>query len=223
MLKQYLFFLFLLISIISYSQQIDNDSISEYIRIEGDTIVKGSIGLSEVLLLPKRPFNNSQEIRKYLILKRKTLKVYPYAVMASKRLNSLNERLHIIKTKRERRRYTKMVQKFLEEELTPKLSKLTKSEGQILIKLIHRQTGVNTYDLVKRLRNGVKAFFLNATAKFFDLNLKKEFQPKIDLDDYYIEDIIQRSLRDNLIEYNKPEKNYDLFKLKSIWDKKNQL
>ena len=220
--KKFLLLIFCVSNFI-FSQNHDSNLDNEYIRIKGDTIVKGSIGLSEELLLPKRPFNNSQEIRKYLILKRKTLKVYPYAVMASKRLNSLNERLHIIKTKRERRRYTKMVQKFLEEELTPKLSKLTKSEGQILIKLIHRQTGVNTYDLVKRLRNGVKAFFLNATAKFFDLNLKKEFQPKIDLDDYYIEDIIQRSLRDNLIEYNKPEKNYDLFKLKSIWDKKNQL
>lgn len=221
MFKQYLFFLFFFNVLISLSQQIDNDTISDYIRIEGDTIVKGSIGLNEVLLLPKRPFNNSQEIRKYLILKRKTLKVYPYSVMASKRLKSLNSRLLIIKTQRERRRYTKMVQKFLEDELTPELSKLTKSEGQILIKLIYRQTGVTTYNLVKNLRNGIKAFLYNTTARFFDLNLKTEFQPEIVLDDYYIEDIIQRSVRDNLIEYNRPEKIYDLFKLKSVWDKLN--
>ena len=221
MFKQYLFFLFFFNVLISLSQQIDNDTISDYIRIEGDTIVKGSIGLNEVLLLPKRPFNNSQEIRKYLILKRKTLKVYPYSVMASKRLKSLNSRLLIIKTKRERRRYTKMVQKFLEDDLTPELSKLTKSEGQILIKLIYRQTGVTTYNLVKNLRNGIKAFLYNTTARFFDLNLKTEFQPEIVLDDYYIEDIIQRSVRDNLIEYNRPEKIYDLFKLKSVWDKLN--
>ena len=221
MFKQYLFFLFFFNVLISLSQQIDNDTISDYIRIEGDTIVKGSIGLNEVLLLPKRPFNNSQEIRKYLILKRKTLKVYPYSVMASKRLKSLNSRLLIIKTKRERRRYTKMVQKFLEDELTPELSKLTKSEGQILIKLIYRQTGITTYNLVKNLRNGIKAFLYNTTARFFDLNLKTKFQPEIVLDDYYIEDIIQRSVRDNLIEYNRPEKIYDLFKLKSVWDKLN--
>ena len=219
MFKQYLFFLFLFSTLISSSQQIDDDDATDYIRIEGDTIVKGSIGLNEVFLLPKRPFNNSQEIRKYLILKRKTLKVYPYSVMASKRLKSLNSRLLIIKTKRERRRYTKMVQKFLEDELTPELSKLTKSEGQILIKLIYRQTGVTTYNLVKNLRNGIKAFLYNTTARFFDLNLKTEFQPEIVLDDYYIEDIIQRSVRDNLIEYNRPEKIYDLFKLKSVWDK----
>ena len=196
MFKQYLFFLFLFSTLISSSQQIDDDTATDYIRIEGDTIVKGSIGLNEVLLLPRRPFKNSEEIRKYLILKRKTIKVYPYSVMASRRLKSLNNRLLVIKTKRERRRYTRMVQKFLEDELTPELSKLTKSEGQILIKLIYRQTGITTYNLVKNLRNGVKAFLYNTTARFFDLNLKTEFNPEIILEDYYIEDIIQRSVRD---------------------------
>lgn len=219
MLKQYLFFLFLFSTLISSSQQIDNDTATDYIRIEGDTIVRGSIALNEVLLLPRRPFKNSEQIRKYLILKRKTIKVYPYSVMASKRLKSLNDRLLIIKTKRERRRYTKMVQKFLEDELTPELSKLTKSEGQILIKLIYRQTGITTYNIVKNLRNGVKAFLYNTTARFFNLNLKTEFNPEIILEDYYIEDIIQRSVRDNLIEYNEPKNKYDLFKLKTLWDK----
>ena len=221
MFKQYLFFLFLFSTLISSSQQIYDDTATDYIRIEGDTIVKGSIGLNEVLLLPRRPFKNSEQIRKYLVLKRKTIKVYPYSVMASKRLKSLNNRLLIIKTKRERRRYTRMVQKFLEDELTPELSKLTKSEGQILIKLIYRQTGITTYNLVKNLRNGVKAFLYNTTARFFDLNLKTEFNPEIILDDYYIEDIIQRSVRDNLIEYNEPKNKYDLFKLKTLWDKQN--
>lgn len=221
MFKQYLFFLFLFSTLISSSQQIDDDNPTDYIRIEGDTIVKGSIGLNEVLLLPRRPFKNSEQIRKYLILKRKTIKVYPYSVMASRRLKSLNDRLLVIKTKRERRRYTRMVQKFLEDELTPELSKLTKSEGQILIKLIYRQTGITTYNLVKNLRNGVKAFLYNTTARFFDLNLKTEFNPEIILEDYYIEDIIQRSVRDNLIEYNEPKNKYDLFKLKTLWDKQN--
>ena len=212
-----LLILFLPNFVFSQDQQTTFDK--EYIRISGDTIVRGSIGLAEVLLLPKRPYKNSDEIRNYLILRRKTLKVYPYSVMASDRLNTLNERLDIIKTKRQRRKYTKMVQKFLEDELTPELSKLTKSEGQILIKLIHRQTGQTTFNLVKTLRNGFKAFIYNTTAKFFDLNLKNEFQPEISQEDYYIEDIIQRSIRDNLIEYNKPYKSYDLFKLKSIWNK----
>jgi len=172
------------------------------------------------LLLPKRPFKNSEEIRKYLILKRKIIKVYPYSVMASNRLNSLNQRLLSIKTKRQRKRYTKMVQKFLENELTPELSKLTQSEGQILIKLIHRQTGISTYNLIKRLRNGIRAFIYNTTAKFFNMNLKVEFNPENDITDYYIEDILQRGIRDKVIEYNKPYISYDLFELKNIWAEK---
>jgi len=219
-LKLTLYYIILLLPAIIYSQNTVNDSISDYIKISGDTIVRGSISLNEVLLLPKRPFKNSEEIRKYLILKRKTIKVYPYSVMASKRLNSLNERLLSIKTKRQRKRYTKMVQKFLENELTPELSKLTQSEGQILIKLIHRQTGISTYNLIKRLRNGIRAFIYNTTAKFFNMNLKVEFNPENDITDYYIEDILQRGIRDKVIEYNKPYISYDLFELKNIWAEK---
>ena len=219
-MKLTLYYIILLLPAIIYSQNTVNDSISDYIKISGDTIVRGSISLNEVLLLPKRPFKNSEEIRKYLILKRKTIKVYPYSVMASNRLNSLNERLLSIKTKRQRKRYTKMVQKFLENELTPELSKLTQSEGQILIKLIHRQTGISTYNLIKRLRNGIRAFIYNTTAKFFNMNLKVEFNPENDITDYYIEDILQRGIRDKVIEYNKPYISYDLFELKNIWDEK---
>ena len=219
-MKLTLYYIILLLPAIIYSQNTVNDSISDYIKISGDTIVRGSIGLNEVLLLPKRPFKNSEEIRKYLILKRKTIKVYPYSVMASNRLNSLNERLLSIKTKRQKKRYTKMVQKFLENELTPELSKLTQSEGQILIKLIHRQTGISTYNLIKRLRNGIRAFIYNTTAKFFNMNLKVEFNPENDITDYYIEDILQRGIRDKVIEYNKPYISYDLFELKNIWAEK---
>tara|TARA_B100001769_G_scaffold268701_1_gene257559 strand:+ start:3268 stop:3930 length:663 start_codon:yes stop_codon:yes gene_type:complete len=219
-LKLTLYYIILLLPAIIYSQNTVNDSISDYIKISGDTIVRGSISLNEVLLLPKRPFKNSEEIRKYLILKRKTIKVYPYSVMASNRLNSLNERLLSIKTNRQKKRYTKMVQKFLENELTPELSKLTQSEGQILIKLIHRQTGISTYNLIKRLRNGIRAFIYNTTAKFFNMNLKVEFNPENDITDYYIEDILQRGIRDKVIEYNKPYISYDLFELKNIWAEK---
>tara|TARA_X000001036_G_C20565988_1_gene760591 strand:+ start:56 stop:727 length:672 start_codon:yes stop_codon:yes gene_type:complete len=222
-LKIRLFYIIFLISIIVYSQNTINDSISDYIRISGDTIVKGSIELNEVLLLPKRPFKNSDEIKKYLILKRKTIKVYPYSVMASNRLNTLNDRLLTIKTKRQKKKYTKMVQKFLENELTPELSKLTQSEGQILIKLIHRQTGSTTFNLIKSLRNGIRAFFYNTTAKFFNMNLKSEFMPENDVSDYYIEDILQRAIRDKTLEYDKPHILYDLFELKNIWDQKNKI
>ena len=219
-MKLYFFFFSLFFFHLVFSQEQINDLINkEYIKITGDTIVKGPIELGEVVLLPKRPYKNSDQIRKYLILKRKTLKVYPYAVMASDRLNSLNLELSEIKRKRKKKRYTKKVQKFLEKEFTEELSKLTQTEGQILIKLIHRQTGRTTYNLVKSLRNGIKAFLYNTTAKFFNMNLKEEFTPNSDLSDYYIEDIIQRALRDKKLEYQEPNINFDLFELNKKWEK----
>ena len=113
-----------------------------------------------------------------------------------------------------------MIQKYLENELTSELKKLTKTEGQILIKLIYRNTGITTFDIVKQLRGGVRAFFYNTTAKFFSMNLKTGFNPKINIEDYFIEDIIQRGIRDNFLDYKKPHKSYDLFELRKIWEKK---
>ena len=198
----------------------NNTEIDEnYIQIKGDTIIKGSIQLNEVILLPKAPYKNSDEIRNYLILKRKVLKVYPYAVLASKRLDSLNKRLNRLDTRYKKKRYTKQIQKYLENEFTEELKKLKQSEGRVLIKLVDRQIGFSTYEIVKELRNGIKAFFYNITASFFNLNLKDRFNPEKNIEDYYIEDIIQRSINNNQMDYHKPNKKYDLYNLKKKWEK----
>ena len=198
----------------------NNTEINEnYIQIKGDTIIKGSIQLNEVILLPKAPYKNSDEIRNYLILKRKVLKVYPYAVLASKRLDSINKRLNRLDTRYKKKRYTKQIQKYLENEFTEELKKLKQSEGRVLIKLVDRQIGFSTYEIVKELRNGIKAFFYNITASFFNLNLKDRFDPEKNIEDYYIEDIIQRSINNNQMDYHKPNKKYDLYNLKEKWEK----
>ena len=198
----------------------NNTEIDEnYIQIKGDTIIKGSIQLKEVVLLPKAPYKNSDEIRNYLILKRKVLKVYPYAVLASQRLDSLNKRLNRLDTRYKKKRYTKQIQKYLENEFTEELKKLKQSEGRVLIKLVDRQIGISAYEIVKELRNGIKAFFYNITASFFNLNLKDRFNPEKNIEDYYIEDIIQRSINNKQIDYHKPNKNYNLYNLREVWEK----
>ena len=80
-------------------------------------------------------FSNNKERLDYFVLKRKVLKVYPYAKMASERLTKLNLRLEKIKSKRKKKKYTRMLEKFLQEELTAELKRLTRTEGQILVKL----------------------------------------------------------------------------------------
>ena len=195
-----LFFLFFL-STTAFSQVVDSDSLVNYIKIQGDSIIRSSIDLDKVVLLPKKGFKNSNEIKKYLILKRKTLKVYSYAVLASNRLTKLNERLAPVKRRRDRKNYTKKIQKFIVNEFYDELRKFTQTEGQILIKLIHRQTGTTSHKLIKELRNGWIAFWYNNTARLFNMSLKKEFDPYTVEEDYLIEDIIQRALRDKKLEY----------------------
>ncbi len=217
MVLRFLFIIFFISYSVSYCQVIQSDSLVDYIKIKGDSIVRSSIDLDHVVLLPKMKHRSSDEIRKYLILKRKTLKVYSYAVLASERLTKLNERLSNIKRRRNRKDYTKKVQKFIVNEFYDELSKFTQTEGQILIKLIHRQTGTTTYRLIKELRNGWSAFWYNNTARIFNMSLKKEFNPLEIKEDYLIEDIIQRAIRDKKIDYQKPYYIYDLFELNIKW------
>ena len=151
----------------------------DYMIIEGDTIPREFIDLEEVIILNKIKFTSDLERRRYLILRRKTRKVWPYAKLASERLTELNARLASIESKSERRKYTKIVQKYIEEQFAAELKKLTRTEGQILVKLIHRQTGVTTFQLIKNLRSGWRAFWYDTTAGLFDIELKSEYNPAV--------------------------------------------
>ena len=152
-----------------------------------------------------------------MILRRKTIKVYPYAKLAAERLTSLNERLNSLEKKRDKKRYAKKIQKYIEEEFSAELKQLTRTEGQILIKLIHRQTGKTTFELIKELRNGWRAFWFNNTASLFDISLKKEFDPYNEKEDYLIEDILQRNFQSGKLEEQEPAIDIDFFTLTDKW------
>ena len=201
-------------------KEIKNDSTNSfYYIIEGDTIPKEFIDLEEVILLNKLEFNNKQDRRRYLILRRKTRKVYPYAKLASERLVTMTERLKTIKTKRAKKKYTKRVQKYIEGEFSEKLKKLTRTEGQILAKLIHRQTGRTAFNLVKELRSGWRAFWYNTTAKMFNISLKEEYSPFEVKEDYLIEDVLERSFQSNILERQAPAFDIDFLDLTAHWNK----
>ena len=192
----------------------------KYLIIKGDTITGQSIDLEEVVILPRLRLNTNEERRRYLILQRKTLKVYPYAKLAAERLETLNARMADVKSKRQRKKYTRMVQKFVENEFADKLKKFTITEGQILIKLIHRQTGETAFDLIKELRSGWRAFWYNNTAKLFDMSLKIPFDPEVEEEDFLIEDILQRQFDKGNLEFQKSYKTFDLYTLNKIWKNK---
>ncbi|MCA0131797.1 DUF4294 domain-containing protein [Winogradskyella alexanderae] len=219
---KYILSIFLFSSFILQSQvdPVKQDTtVVEYIIIEGDSIPRTAIDLDEVLVLPELNFKNRDERIRYLVLRRKTLKVYPYAKLASDRLESLQDRLSKLKRKRDKKRYAKVIQRYIEDEFSEELKKLTKTEGQILIKLIHRQTGTTAFDLIKELRSGWRAFWFNNTAKIFDISLKKEFNPLKEKEDYLIEDILQRAFQNQQLDRQRPAFEIDFYACVNKWGK----
>ncbi len=192
-----------------------------YYIIEGDTIPREFIDLEEVVLLNKLEFTSKEDRRRYLILRRKTRKVYPYAKMAAERLTVMQSRLESLEKKRDRKRYTKRVQQYIEGEFSETLKKFTRTEGQILVKLIHRQTGITAFDLVKELRSGWRAFWYNTTASMFDISLKESYRPFEVKEDYLIEDILERSFQSELLERQAPAFEIDFLDLTAHWNRPN--
>lgn len=194
------------------------DSVAEkMIIIEGDSIMRSSIDLDEVYVFSKLKFPTYKDKLRYYILRRKTIKVYPYAKLAAERLSQLNDSLTNIKKKRKRKKYTKEVQKYIEGEFSDELKKLTRTEGQILIKLIYRQTGKTTFDLVKELRSGWRAFWYSTTANMFKISLKEEYNPNVVQEDYMIEDILQRAFAASRLEPQKSALDFDYMELENKW------
>lgn len=167
--------------------------------IEGDTLANPYVDLGEVIVLPSLKFDSYNDYLTYYRLRKRTLKVYSYAKMASERLVVLNDRLSKIKRKRARKRYTKRVERYLEGEFKDELKRLTRSEGRILVKLIHRETGQTTHGLIKKLRSGWRAFVYQTTAKLFDIDLKTTYNPTDDEEDALIEGILLRAFADGTL------------------------
>ena len=193
-MKNLFFFLTFLNTTLSLSQDID-----VLIMVEGDSVATKSIDLKEITVYPPLDFLSIDDKIKYYTVKRKTLKVYPYALLASERLQKLNSRLPLIKTRSQKKKYTKIVERFIEKEFSNELKKLTRTEGQILVKLVYRETGETVFDLVKRLRNGLRAFSYNSLGKLFDISIKTGYDPQKIEEDAIIEDVLKRAYADKSI------------------------
>jgi hypothetical protein len=203
--KYFIVLLIFLNSSFLFSQEAEKDTIpitERYTIFEGDTLL---IELDEVFLLKKINLSTSYDRKYYFWFRKKVLKAYPYAEIAADSLELLNYNLSKIKSNRKKKAYTKKMQKYMEEEFTDQLKKLTRTEGRILIKLLYRQTGIVAYDLVKDYRSGWKAFWYNTTANVFKLSLKDAYNPMTNNEDLLIEDILQRANIDGIIDL-KPAK-----------------
>ena len=215
MKKLFFLGLFLPISFIS-NAQITNDSI-----IKRDVVIEGKdtiVPLDEVVVYKHKL--STEEKKEFLLLQNRVYKVYPFAKIAAERLTVLNNNMDKMKTNREKRKYFKIVEDYIENEFTGQLKKLSRKQGQILVKLIHRQTGFTTFELIKDYKSGWKAFWSNNTAKLFDINLKTKYAPFEVNEDFLIESILDRAFVRGRLVNQKPANSVDIDELYDYWEKK---
>lgn len=215
-MKKKLLILLLLIPLCVHSQKNkDAKESDDFYIIRNDSL---TIPLDEVIVIDRRSFDSDKERRYYFWYYKKVQRAYPFAKLASEKLTEINEDLEGIKSKRKRKKHIKRIQKYMEGEFADQLKKLTRTEGRILIKLVHRQTGETMYELIKEYRSGWKAFWYNSSAKMFRLSLKTEYQPDEVALDFITEDILQRSFINGTLAEQDPAQPIDYLVLLDHWN-----
>ena len=144
--------------------------------------------IEEVVVYARRTFKTEDDRQKYLRLRRNVIRVLPYAIYAQKRYEQLDRDLALTNSRREEKRLIKECEQEIKDKITSEVKNLSVSQGKILIKLIERQTGNTSYELVKDMKGGISAFVYQGVAKIFGHNLKSTYDPT---EDYEIENIIR--------------------------------
>jgi len=107
-------------------------------------------------------------------------KVYPYAILASAKLQEFDRQLAMISDEKARNAYIKRCERELRAEFENELKGLTVTQGRILMKLIYRETGKTTYDIVKQMRGGFEASMWQAVARLFGNNMKSTYDARVE-------------------------------------------
>lgn len=140
-----------------------------------DTLPEAEIQGVEVFAF--KVFKTRRETQQNARLVRNVIKVYPYAKLAGQKLREYEIILSQVDSDREKKQIMKALEKEIKDEYGNELEKLTISQGKILIKLIDRETGNTSYNLVKDFRGGFMAFFYQSFARIFGYDLKIKYDP----------------------------------------------
>ena len=141
-------------------------------------------------------FIDNDERKRFYKLKRRVIKVYPYAIETKLKLDSLNNALDTIGKKRKKRKHVRSVAKIVKEQYAKTLKKLSMKEGRILIKLIYRETGISTYNLLREYRGWWNATMWQTFARMYDHDLRSIFDPVNIREDMFIDKIIEQAKRE---------------------------
>lgn len=160
--------------------------------VGNDTI--GMATLPEFVIISKKIFTDPVEQYRFNQLKKNVYIVYPYAKEAGRIFNEVNQSLADKSRKRDQKKYLKQKEDELDAQFADQLKNLTTTQGEILVKLIARETGQNCYTLIREYKNPFSAFFWQNAGKLFGYNLKITYNPQQDTD---IE-LIVRSIENDL-------------------------
>jgi hypothetical protein len=146
--------------------------------------------IPEIIITDTRIFKSPEEKAKFNRLRYNVLKVLPYAMFAKRRYAELQAQLNLVSSRKEKKILIKAFESEIKAMFNREIKNLTITQGGILIKLIDRETGTSSYDLLKDMKGGFTAFFYQSVARIFGNNLKNTYDPQEDRD---IEAIIQSS------------------------------
>lgn len=139
----------------------------------GDTLILAD--LDDVSITSFRTFKSEDDRRKYEKYRRYAIKVFPYAreaIRIFREVEYASEHL----SKKEKKKRIKELQKELKAEFEDPLSKLTKLQGKILIKMIEKETNKTMYNCIKELRGRFTAFYWHNFSKLYSYNLKEGYE-----------------------------------------------
>lgn len=144
--------------------------------------------IPEVKITKPRIWTSEDAKKQYLRLRRNVLKVLPYAIFAQKRYDQLDRELALVSDKKEQKKLIETCENEVKSMFNREIKNMSITQGKILIKLIDRQTGHSSYEMVKQMKGGLSAFLYQGVAKIFGHNLKSTYDPR---EDFEIENIIR--------------------------------
>ena len=153
--------------------------------MDGDTFYVYSF--DEFIL---KEFDNKADKEAYLRLVRNVKKVMPYAKLAAFRIQMLEDNLNQLTSRRAQKKYIKATEDAIMDEFKDQLKKLSSTQGKLLIKLIHRETGNTTFEILKKYRGSASTMFYGMWAKMYNADIDTKFDP---IEDYQIEYIIKNA------------------------------
>jgi len=142
---------------------------------EGDSIMY--VQTNNVYVFPQKTFKNAKQRQQYTRLVYNVKKVLPIAKEARVMLLETYEYLQTLPNKKAKDEHMKLVEKDIKERYTPRMKKLSLTQGKLLIKLIYRECNSSAYSTIKAFLGPVRAGFYQAFAWTFGASLAKGYDP----------------------------------------------